>query len=283
MLYRCKLLIALLQAFGGSLDKLRLQKLLFILSQNQTAPSFDFLPYKFGCCSFQSYADLSKLVSDGHIQERLRGDSISSGKWVVVDRKDYLKALKTTDVNLIESVKKQFVHCSNEALLRYTYTRFPYYAIRSAISEKILSWQEIKLIEDQRPQSKGKTLFTIGYEGISIENFLNKLIRNNINILCDVRKNPNSRKYGFSKNRLMNFCTNLGIIYSHLPELGIESSQRRGLRSQRDFDSLFERYRRTTLIDEATALDRIMKLLLVHPRVALLCFEANIAHAIGNT
>ncbi|WP_348602891.1 DUF488 family protein [Bartonella tribocorum] len=41
--------------------------------------------------------------------------------------------------------------------------------------------------------------FTIGYEGKSLENYLNCLLENNIKILCDVRKNPISRKYGFSK------------------------------------------------------------------------------------
>ncbi|WP_200885350.1 DUF488 family protein [Jejuia pallidilutea] len=55
------------------------------------------------------------------------------------------------------------------------------------------------------------TLFTIGYEGISLEHYLNKLIRNNIKLLCDVRKNALSMKYGFSKSQLKNACEGVCI------------------------------------------------------------------------
>ncbi|HRH36575.1 MAG TPA: DUF488 domain-containing protein, partial [Catalimonadaceae bacterium] len=61
MYYRRKVLLAILQAFGGQLDKMSLQKLVFLFAQNQSAPAFHFVPYKFGCYSFQLASDLGTL------------------------------------------------------------------------------------------------------------------------------------------------------------------------------------------------------------------------------
>ena len=38
-------------------------------------------------------------------------------------------------------------------------------------------------------QQTEKKIFSIGYEAISIDGYLNKLIKNNIHLLCDVRCN----------------------------------------------------------------------------------------------
>jgi uncharacterized protein (DUF488 family) len=67
-----------------------------------------------------------------------------------------------------------------------------------------------------RFHNEHKTLFTIGYEGKGIEKFLNSLIKNNIKVLCDVRKNPLSRKFGFSKTKLEHLCKQIEIYYIHM-------------------------------------------------------------------
>jgi len=68
-----------------------------------------------------------------------------------------------------------------------------------------------------------------------------------VTILCDVRRNALSRKYGFSKKTLGNACQNLGIRYEHLPELGIASARRKELHTQADYDRLFSAYEEDTL------------------------------------
>ncbi|WP_322789506.1 DUF488 domain-containing protein [Bartonella elizabethae] len=55
--------------------------------------------------------------------------------------------------------------------------------------------------------------FTIGYEGKSLDHYLNCLIENNVKTLCDVRKNPISRKHCFSKRQLEKAISNIGIKY----------------------------------------------------------------------
>jgi len=72
---------------------------------------------------------------------------------------------------------------------------------------------------------------------------------------------------------LQKACIGVGIQYVHVPELGIESEQRHDLRSQADYDILFERYEKTTLINNHNALLKVRALIDTDKRVALTCFE----------
>ncbi|UTO27808.1 DUF488 domain-containing protein [Bartonella harrusi] len=97
--------------------------------------------------------------------------------------------------------------------------------------------------------------FTIGYEGKSLENYLDCLIENNIKTLCDVRRNPISRKHGFSKRQLEKAVNNINIEYMHMPELGIASEKRQNLKTQKDYERLFEEYQKTTLKNHLCAIN----------------------------
>jgi len=266
-------MLALLQIFGGKLDKIKFQKLLFLLSNNQDIPSFDFIPYKYGCFSFQSYADLRTMIKYGYVEEN--GNS-SNGSWIIIDQNDYLKELLAPDLAELRSIKRTFGKYSTSDLIKFTYTNFPYYAINSTISNNYLDENELKMIEETRPQINHNVLYTIGYEGTSLEKYLNKLIHNNIKVLCDVRKNPLSMKYGFSKNQLKNACESIGITYTHIPELGIESKKRQHLVTQSDYDALFKEYRNTTLASVDSELHKLFDLMNINSRIALTCFESNI-------
>jgi len=119
------------------------------------------------------------------------------------------------------------------------------------------------------------SLFTIGYEGIALETYLRRLDSNGIKVLCDVRRNPVSMKFGFSKNQLKNASSALGIDYLHLPELGIESGKRKTLESDSDYKKLFQEYKSTTLKSQGESLELILRTIEQNGRVALTCFEAD--------
>ena len=140
-------------------------------------------------------------------------------------------------------------------LVRHIYQTYPYYAINSDIRTEVLDPGEQEKVEASRPTGKPARLFTIGYEGQSLEQFLNKLIGQSVAVLCDVRRNPVSMKYGFSKRQLQHACDRIGIGYVHMPELGIDSQKRRHLNSRSDYDSLFRDYVKTTLSENKDALD----------------------------
>ena len=68
------------------------------------------------------------------------------------------------------------------------------------MAPKLLSAKELLMVDAQRNRESKAVLFTVGYEGRTLDAYLDLLIRNNVKILCDVRKNPFSMKYGFSRN-----------------------------------------------------------------------------------
>jgi uncharacterized protein (DUF488 family) len=87
-------------------------------------------------------------------------------------------------------------------LVKNTFINYPYYVIKSSIADEILNDEELKKVRKTISVSDEKVLYTIGYKGISVEEYLNKLINNDIKVLCDIRRNPLSMKFGFSKKQL---------------------------------------------------------------------------------
>ena len=269
MYYRRKILLTLIDVFGGELDKLKLQKLLLLFSQKREENLYSFVPYKYGCFSFQANADLSTMQKYRQVIE-------GNKTWRKLDKTDYRSELTQSDRNIIASLFAQFQHTAPLALTKHTYINYPYYAIKSTIAYKLLNKEEQNKVKQIIPSSNETALFTIGYEGISVEDYLNKLITNDIKVLCDVRRNPISMKYGFSKNQLSGFCLSLGIKYIHLPNLGIESEKRQKLNTQKDYDSLFDEYKHLTLSNNLMDQQKIIDLINDESRVAITCFEANL-------
>lgn len=269
MFYRRKIILALMQLFEGELEKIRLQKLLFLFAQKQENKAYDFVPYRFGCYSYSANADLTAMASKGILSE-------TNNHFKSLDKTDYLKSLKETDRKQLLEIKKLYGSMSANALMKHTYINFPYWATKSEKAESILTKPELEKVKNSIPANNKTVLFTIGYEGISLEEYLNRLLKNDVKILVDVRNNALSMKYGFNKNQLKRFCENLGIQYMHFPEVGIQSEQRQELNTQTDYDKLFTVYRKNNLTKTVPTQTAILNLLKQHRRIALTCFEANI-------
>ncbi|MCR8667078.1 DUF488 domain-containing protein [Aestuariibaculum sp. M13] len=270
MYYRRKVVLALLQAFNnGKLEKLSLQKLLFLLTREQANKSYDFVPYKFGCFSFQANADLRTLTKYNLVKD-------SDNNWECIDDLDYFNALKQEDKAAILCVKEKFSNLNSKELIQYTYQNYPFYATKSTIVKEVLNDEELEKVAAQKRIGTDTVLFTIGYEGTSLETYINKLILNDVKVLCDVRKNSFSMKYGFSKSQLKTACEGVGIEFLHMPEVGIKSEKRQVLNCQADYDALFVDYKKTVLHNETEKQYEILKLLKNKGRIALTCFEKNI-------
>ncbi len=264
---RQKLLLNLLQAAGGSLAATDLQKLLFLYTGKwEKEPSFQFVPYRFGCFSFQSYADRNALLSKGLLEPT------ENGAWKISP-----KAKPYTSVQEVARLKvfvSKVVPERGDALVARVYRDSPFYASRSEILERVIpDAAERQAILAASPNQKKPGVFTIGYEGDSIDGYLSRLIRNNIRLLCDVRRNPLSRKTGFSKNQLATYCERVGIAYRHIPELGIPGHRRRELNTREDYELLFEEYEREDLPLAGESIAELAGLLKQYSRIALTCFE----------
>lgn len=269
MFYRRKVILALIQLLGGELEKIRIQKLLFLFNQKIKKPEYEFVPYKFGCYSYSANADLITMVKKGELVE-------NENNYLKKSSIDFIKALKPEDKKNLTEVVSLYGKMSNSALIKHTYVNFPYYAINSTIADSILDANQLLKVKNQKNTTEQTILFTIGYEGVSLENYLNKLIKNDVKLLIDVRRNPLSMKYGFSKSLLKKYCESLGINYLHIPEVGISSDLRQELNSQSDYDNLFKDYKKTTLQETEAYQKTILDLLIQHKRIALTCFEADI-------
>lgn len=264
--YRRKILLALLEMFGGKLSAIQLQKYLFLFTRNQMTRAFSFVPYKYGCFSFQANQDMTTLGTYGYVEECDNG-------YVLKNHGNYLAQLDMFDQQLMRNIYDEFGQMSQNELVRHIYVKYPFYAINSTIASTLLSPDEMEKVNAQRPRKSGRKLFTIGYEGVTLEDYLKRLILENIHVLCDVRKNAFSQKYGFNKSQLENACKSVGIKYVHVPDLGIESDKRQDLRSQHDYDILFAEYDRTIIPQNQQALRYVYDLILKEERVALTCFE----------
>lgn len=265
MLSRQQHLLALLDALGGRVGNRDFQKLLFLYCRDAVQAPYEFVPYKYGAFSFTSYADRRKLVERGLLAD-------DEQCWVLSDAgRSAAAGLPSLGVTMfVQSIGS----LRDDALVADTYRRFPYFAIRSEIANKLLHGDHdaMERIASARPSS-APGLWTIGYEGLALEGYLNRLLRAGISVLCDVRRNPLSRKYGFSKRTLANGCAGVGIRYEHLPELGIASSERQNLDTQADYDALFDRYEREQLPGQSAAIGAIARWIRDGDAVALTCYE----------
>ena len=118
-------------------------------------------------------------------------------------------------------------------------------------------------------------LFTIGYEGISINEYIDKLLAHNIRVLIDVRSNPISRKPGFSKNAFRGHLLKAGINYVHIPELGVPSARRKNLGTEQSYRDLFRYYEKEILPSNLDSIEQIKDVIQQYSRAALTCFEAD--------
>ncbi len=268
---RQKRLLALLDTLGGEISNLDYQKLLFLFCyQVEESPTYEFVPYKFGGFSFTSYADKRRLIEQGFLvnDERI---------WCLTPLGRSNAAVAPQVQSKMAGFAQHYADLRGDKLVAKVYRQYPYHAINSEIAARVLAGDPARLqaIEQARPQHHIPGICTIGYEGRSLEGYLNILIRSGVSILCDVRKNPLSRKYGFSKGTLSNACSGVGIIYMHLPELGIATEERRNLVTQADYDALFETYRSNTLPQQTVALMSIKELVAHGNYLALTCYEAD--------
>ena len=115
-------------------------------------------------------------------------------------------------------------------------------------------------------------IFTIGYEGATVGEFLDALRDAGVERLIDVRAVPNSRRPGFSKTPLRNALAEAGIDYVHLRALGTPADGRAAARAGRHAE-LERIYSGQLELPEAMAEAAQMLGLAAEKPSALLCYE----------
>jgi hypothetical protein len=265
MYYRRKVLLALVEAFGGTLTKTDCQKLLLLLCHRTPQPPYDFFPHRYGGYSLVASHDQEWLSNQGLL--------CSHPAIIYQGTESFLNQLHRSDRQALESLVSEVGNLRGKALWHKAYIEYPQYVSRSTIAAKVLSPTEHAQVCQRWCQDRSPCLFTLGYEGLSIDRYLNILIDNNITLLVDVRNNPQSRKYGFSKVALSEALRRAGMRYMHIPELGIPSVHRRTLNSSESYSVLFDYYTDEILPAQGSPLEKLRMVLARTGRAVLTCFE----------
>lgn len=241
--------------------------LLLLFCQRRGKNFYDFFPYISGPYSFLLEQDKARLTALGFLKDQ----SIFCRN----NRDSFFPQLLEEDILVLHALLCEVGEIRGEQLTHKMYLECPTIASRSENVSSILSRSEY--VEVQRTWHKDITssLFTLGYEGLSIDAYINILLVNNIFALVDVRKNPLSMKYGFSKTKLNNYLKQVGISYFHLPKLGIPSVLRQELNSVSAYKTLFAYYRSHILPEQNEAIEQLKCIANTQERIVLTCFEAN--------
>ena len=267
MTAREKILLLLLERASQPLTRTALVKLVFLLRHETSLkhmPSFyDFLPYRFGPFSYVLYREINRLSQDRYISIANERISIEESRLRRSDEsRNFLPA---ATVAAIDYVLQNFGKMNQQSLIEYVYETHSWYAVNSTLNER-------RLASARLPEHVAVSAYTIGYEGRSIDAFMNYIIQRGIKVLVDIRNRPVSRKYGFSKLRLNEICMKLNINYSHFGELGVPSKYRSQLTDDESYRRLFTYYRESILPLNRDDVEQVGRLMCSTPSV-LVCFE----------
>lgn len=118
------------------------------------------------------------------------------------------------------------------------------------------------------------TIFTIGYAGRSLDEFVSLVRARGMTLVIDTRWLPLSQhKPDFSKKNLRTALLDAGIDYWHCKSLGSPPELRKALHETNDYFTFFADYN-THMIKQVEALRSVEALVADRQRVALLCSEA---------
>lgn len=261
MLNRQKAIVQMLARAERAVSRLELTKWCFLLRRETASHGggafYQFVPHRYGPFSFCLYREADILAR--------------SGLLIVSDDKTWKASVSPSpgSANLpacverdIAEIVRRFVRTPAGELIEYVYRQYPWFTVNSELDGR-----------ERRPVAK-PAVYTVGYEGQSIDGFLNTLVYHGIRRAVDVRYHPVSRRYGFHKSTLARLCENLSIAYVHTPELGIPSEKRRRLQTGADYTALLDSYQCGTLHAERASVRRVSTLVAREPS-ALMCMEAD--------
>jgi len=270
VLIRQKTVLALLWRANKPLSPTVFVKLAFLLRQEtglKNEPAFyDFVPYKYGPFSFALYRELTNLRRDGYVTPDEEHVAICERTVGLAEEK--IDELPAAFHEAVDKVVRQYGRKSQTGLVKDVYTRYPWYAMKSELTDL---WPKSSV----RAKKACPAVYTAGYEGKSVDAFFNHLLKNGIRLIIDVRANPVSRRYGFSKRQFREIARRLGLDYRHMPALGIPSKYRVDLSDFDSYQRLMKKYEQEMIPKLGDEIDEVGKLMMETPAV-LMCVEKDV-------
>jgi uncharacterized protein (DUF488 family) len=124
--------------------------------------------------------------------------------------------------------------------------------------------------------AKTKHLYTLGYEGMSVEQFVARAQAAGVRLVVDVRELPLSRKRGFSKSAFRAALADASIAYAHMPALGCPKAIRDQYRADGDWSAYSHAFLKY-LKSQSVTVSELAKISTTTPS-CLVCYEADFAY-----
>lgn len=270
MLNRQKTVLSLLKYARRPLSPTVFVKLMFLLRQETDLQNdrafYDFLPYHYGPFSFALYRELASLRQNSYVTPEENRIELSGEMLGCIE--ETTDALPQTTRRAVATIMDRYGRLSQDALIADVYARYPWYAINSQLVDHDSP-------SSRKPEKASLAVYTTGYQEKTVDSFFNDVLKQGIDSIIDVRANPASRKYGFSRLRLAEISKKLGLNYHHLPNLGIPGSYRADLNGYESYQRLLDLYEKQMLTRVEGDIQEVGQLMRQKPSV-LLCFEKDV-------
>ncbi len=169
MYYRRKILLALIEVFGGSLQSTDCEKLLFNFCQQTGKNHYDFFPYEFGPFSFLSYYDKRRMIDLGLLKQADDFQLSTTLRRGSGQAHSYLNELTPADKTALLKFKSQIGDLRGDKLVKKIYRDFPQYTSRSKIASRHFTADEINQLQFAWNTNTKPAVFSIGYEGLTLD------------------------------------------------------------------------------------------------------------------
>jgi uncharacterized protein (DUF488 family) len=125
---------------------------------------------------------------------------------------------------------------------------------------------------DSRPLN----IYTLGYQGVDVPSYVEKLKAAGVGIVADVRETPWSHKRGFCKNILSSELSRAGIDYVHVKSAGNPKANRRTASNLAECLRRYRDYLKENPTGIADLIDVVRTAASRNRTVCLTCFERDV-------
>ena len=124
--------------------------------------------------------------------------------------------------------------------------------------------------------SRQLNIYTLGYQGVDVPSYVEKLKAAGVGIVADVRETPWSHKRGFCKNILSSELSKAGIDYVHVKSAGNPKANRRSAPDLAECLRRYKEYLEENPTGIADLIDVVRTAASRNRTVCLTCFERDV-------
>ncbi|HHT81373.1 MAG TPA: DUF488 domain-containing protein [Spirochaetales bacterium] len=245
MLHNRKVYLYMVRQARTQISLGKAQLLMFLAMQKSTTKHYHFIPTEEGPFSLVLEDDTIAMLKKGLLTKENQKGPSEQALTIKAGLYEEKMMPKDEDKQLMDSILDAYQAKNEKELLKTAIAMKPFYGTH--FKETTISKQDnqtqSKIIEIQKTIKDAKrALYTIGYEKISLDEFMLLLLLHGIQTVIDVRETTTSRRREFSKHPLEQAFNKVGLDYISMPEVGIPSEIRNKILKDGDHQDLLVWY-----------------------------------------